>query len=124
MADVDLRSVMNYEALRGIGEISLFREVEDKTYAGPCSFEIPQGGGSKRPFPPGHVIQKAHLPTYRVCQQTFADAIPGLVLPPSGASCADPVCCRSVGESRVQAGLSLLICRVDKFVRCPSHSPN
>ena len=27
---------MNYEALRGIGEISLFREVEDKTYAGPC----------------------------------------------------------------------------------------
>ena len=36
MADVDLMSVMNYEALRGIGEISLFREVEDKTYAGPC----------------------------------------------------------------------------------------
>ena len=37
MADVDLRSVMNYEALRGIGEISLFREVEDKTYAGSCT---------------------------------------------------------------------------------------
>ena len=36
MSDVDLRSDMNYEALRGIGEISLFREVEDKTYAGPC----------------------------------------------------------------------------------------
>ena len=37
MADVDLRSVMNYEALRGIGEISLLGEVEDKTYAGPCT---------------------------------------------------------------------------------------
>ena len=37
MTDVDLRSVMNYEALRGIGEISLFREVEDITYAGPSS---------------------------------------------------------------------------------------
>ena len=36
MADVDLRSDMNYEALRSIGEILLFREVEDKTYAGPC----------------------------------------------------------------------------------------
>ena len=40
MADVELRSVVNYEALRGIGEISLFREVEDKTYAGPCSPDV------------------------------------------------------------------------------------